>query len=124
MEDVEERSIGKIIQRLIPFLILCYFVAYLDRVNLGFAKLHMNQAPGFSEAAFGLRAGLFFIGYFVFEVPSNIFLEKVRRASLERQPISAILCKSVSVFPETWDAGLRLCFWGGLDARSHRRTAG
>ena len=77
MDDVEKRTTGKVLRRLIPFLILCYFVAYLDRVNVGFAKLHMNQALGFSEAAFGLGAGLFFIGYFVFEVPSNIFLEKV-----------------------------------------------
>src|SRR6201989_3557712 len=77
MDDVEKRVIGKVMRRLIPFLILCYFVAYLDRVNVGFAKLHMNQALGFSEAAFGLGAGLFFIGLFLFEVPSNIFLERV-----------------------------------------------
>src|SRR3954469_20526524 len=75
--DLETRAIGKIMWRLIPFLILCYFVAYLDRVNVGFAKLHMNQALGLSEAAFGLGAGLFFVGYFLFEVPSNIFLERV-----------------------------------------------
>lgn len=77
MDDVEKRAIGKVTRRLIPFLILCYFVAYLDRVNVSFAKLHMNQALGFSEAAFGLGAGLFFIAYFLFEVPSNIFLERV-----------------------------------------------
>jgi MFS transporter, ACS family, tartrate transporter len=77
MEEIEKRVIGKVMRRLIPFLILCYFVAYLDRVNVGFAKLHMNQALGFSEAAFGLGAGLFFIAYFLFEVPSNIFLERV-----------------------------------------------
>ena len=77
MDDVENRVIGKVMWRLIPFLILCYFVAYLDRVNVGFAKLQMNQVLGLSEAAFGLGAGLFFIGYFLFEVPSNIFLEKV-----------------------------------------------
>jgi D-galactonate transporter len=77
MQDVETRVIGKVMWRLIPFLIVCYFVAYLDRVNVGFAKLHMNQALGLSEAAFGLGAGLFFVGYFLFEVPSNIFLEKV-----------------------------------------------
>jgi D-galactonate transporter len=77
MDNVEQRVIGKVMRRLIPFLILCYFVAYLDRVNVSFAKLHMNQALGFSEAAFGLGAGLFFIAYFLFEVPSNIFLEKV-----------------------------------------------
>jgi D-galactonate transporter len=77
MEEVEKRVIGKVMRRLIPFLILCYFVAYLDRVNVGFAKLHMNQALGFSEAAFGLGAGLFFIAYFLFEVPSSLFLERV-----------------------------------------------
>ena len=77
MEDLEKRVIGKVMRRLIPFLILCYFVAYLDRVNVSFAKLHMNQALGFSEAAFGLGAGLFFIAYFLFEVPSNLFLERV-----------------------------------------------
>src|ERR1044072_1387958 len=77
MDELEKRVIGKVMRRLIPFLILCYFVAYLDRVNVGFAKLHMNQALGLSEAAFGLGAGLFFIGYFLFEVPSNIFLERV-----------------------------------------------
>ncbi|WP_166294693.1 MFS transporter [Bradyrhizobium sp. 2S1] len=75
-DDVEKRAIGKMMRRLIPFLILCYFVAYLDRVNVGFAKLHMNTALGLSEAAYGLGAGLFFIGYFFFEVPSNILLER------------------------------------------------
>src|SRR5580698_9667463 len=77
MDEVEKRVIGKVMRRLIPFLIVCYFVAYLDRVNVSFAKLHMNQALGFSEAAFGLGAGLFFIAYFLFEVPSNLFLERV-----------------------------------------------
>ena len=75
-DTVEKRAIGKIMRRLIPFLILCYFVAYLDRVNVGFAKLHMNASLGLSEAAYGLGAGLFFIGYFFFEVPSNILLER------------------------------------------------
>ena len=77
VSEIEMRTIGKVMKRLIPFLILCYFVAYLDRVNVGFAKLHMNQALGFGEAAFGLGAGLFFIAYFLFEVPSNLFLKKV-----------------------------------------------
>src|SRR6201994_4335 len=77
MDDVEKRVIGKVMRRLIPFLIMCYFVAYLDRVNVSFAKLHMDEALGLSEAAFGLGAGLFFIGYFIFEVPSNLFLERV-----------------------------------------------
>jgi ACS family tartrate transporter-like MFS transporter len=77
MEDIERRVIGKVMRRLIPFLVLCYFVAYLDRVNVSFAKLHMDQALGFSEAAFGLGAGLFFVAYFLFEVPSNLLLERV-----------------------------------------------
>src|ERR1700721_755260 len=77
MNSVEKRTIGKVTRRLIPFLIVCYFVAYLDRVNIGFAKLQMNDVLGLSEAAFGFGAGLFFIGYFLFEGPSNIFLEKV-----------------------------------------------
>src|SRR6201990_466032 len=77
MDNIEQRVIGKVMRRLIPFLILCYFVAYLDRVNVSFAKLHMNEALGYIEPAFGLGAGLFFIAYFLFEVPSNIFLERV-----------------------------------------------
>src|SRR5689334_254339 len=76
MNGLERRVISKVMRRLIPFLILCYFVAYLDRVNVGFAKLHMNTALGLSEAAYGLGAGLFFVGYFFFEVPSNILLER------------------------------------------------
>ncbi|WP_406381769.1 MFS transporter [Streptomyces sp. NBC_00117] len=67
----------KVIRHIVPFLILCYVVSYLDRVNVGFAKLQMSQDLGFSEAAYGLGAGLFFIGYFLFEVPSNLMLQKV-----------------------------------------------
>jgi ACS family tartrate transporter-like MFS transporter len=74
--DIENRTISKVMWRLIPFLIACYFVAYLDRVNVGFAKLQMNSALGLSEAAYGFGAGLFFIAYFLLEVPSNIALDK------------------------------------------------
>ncbi|MBV9653688.1 MAG: MFS transporter [Acetobacteraceae bacterium] len=66
----------KVMWRLLPFLFLCYFVAYLDRVNVGFAKLQMDSALGLSEAAFGFGAGLFFISYFLLEVPSNLALDK------------------------------------------------
>src|ERR1051325_7904302 len=62
--------------RMMPFLFICYFVAYLDRVNVGFAKLQMNAALGLSEAAYGFGAGLFFIAYFLLEVPSNLALDK------------------------------------------------
>jgi D-galactonate transporter len=76
MDDIEKRTIGKVMWRLMPFLFVCYFVAYLDRVNVGFAKLQMNAALGLSEAAYGLGAGLFFISYFLLEVPSNLALDR------------------------------------------------
>ena len=67
----------KITWRLIPFLCLCYLAAYLDRINVGFAKLQMLQDLQFSTAAYGLGAGLFFVGYILFEVPSNLILQRV-----------------------------------------------
>jgi MFS transporter, ACS family, tartrate transporter len=76
MDAIETRTIRKVMWRLIPFLIACYFVAYLDRVNVGFAKLQMASALGLSEAAYGLGAGLFFIAYFLLEVPSNLALDR------------------------------------------------
>src|SRR4030081_1067740 len=76
MHAVEIRTIAKVSKRLVPFLIVCYFVAYLDRVNVGFAALEMNQDLGLSQTAFGLGAGIFFIAYFIFEVPSNLMLER------------------------------------------------
>jgi MFS transporter, ACS family, tartrate transporter len=76
MDAVEIRTIAKVTRRLVPFLIVCYFIAYLDRVNVGFAALAMNQDLGLSQTAFGLGAGIFFIAYFIFEVPSNLLLER------------------------------------------------
>jgi len=76
MTEIESRVVGKVTKRLLPFLIVCYFVAYLDRVNVGFAALTMNKALGISSSAFGFGAGIFFLAYFLFEVPSNLALEK------------------------------------------------
>ena len=73
----ENAVFRKVVLRIVPFLMLCYVISYLDRVNVGFAKLQMSADLGFSEAAFGLGAGLFFVGYFFFEVPSNVLLQKV-----------------------------------------------
>jgi MFS family permease len=73
----EEATYKKAASRLIPFLFLCYIVAFLDRVNVGFAKLQMASDLKFSDAVYGAGAGIFFIGYFIFEVPSNVILEKV-----------------------------------------------
>ncbi|MGW4224324.1 MFS transporter [Streptomyces bauhiniae] len=73
----ENAVFRKVVRRIVPFLVLCYVVSYLDRVNVGFAKLQMSADLGFSEASYGLGAGLFFIGYFLFEVPSNLLLQRV-----------------------------------------------
>ncbi|WP_077002044.1 MFS transporter [Variovorax sp. KK3] len=67
----------KVSLRLIPLLFICYIAAYLDRVNVGFAKLQMQGDLQFSEAVYGLGAGIFFLGYFLFEVPSNVILHRV-----------------------------------------------
>jgi MFS transporter, ACS family, tartrate transporter len=74
---VERRTMARVAGRLLPMLMICYFIAYLDRVNIGFAGLTMNKDLGFSSAVFGFGGGIFFIGYFIFEVPSNVILEKV-----------------------------------------------
>jgi ACS family tartrate transporter-like MFS transporter len=74
MAELENRTTRKVMWRLLPFLMICYFMAFLDRVNVGFAHLQMNESMGMSEVAFGFGAGVFFIGYFLVEVPSNILL--------------------------------------------------
>jgi MFS transporter, ACS family, tartrate transporter len=76
MDGLEIRTVAKVTRRIVPFLVVCYFVAYLDRVNVGFAALAMNHDLGLSQTAFGLGAGIFFIAYFIFEVPSNLLLER------------------------------------------------
>jgi MFS family permease len=76
-KDWEDRVYAKVTWRLLPFLGICYLIAYLDRVNVGFAKLHMLSDLSLSEAAYGFGAGIFFIGYFFFEVPSNLILHRV-----------------------------------------------
>src|SRR5690348_17783562 len=68
---------AKVRRKLLPFLFVLYVVAYLDRINVGFASLQMNRELGLSPAAFGFGAGIFFIGYFIFEVPSNLMLRRV-----------------------------------------------
>lgn len=77
LTSLEQRTIRKVSARLIPFLMLCFFIAYLDRVNISFAALTMNKDLGFSASTFGFGAGVFFLAYFLFEVPSNLLLEKV-----------------------------------------------
>ena len=72
---VGRATLAKVTLRLIPFVL--YIIAFLDRVNVGFAALQMNEDLGFSGAVYGFGAGIFFIGYFIFEVPSNLIMKRV-----------------------------------------------
>ena len=77
VHDLERTTMRRVILRLVPFLMVCYFFALLDRVNVGFAALTMNKDLGLTPAMFGFAASLFFISYFFVEVPSNLALQKV-----------------------------------------------
>src|SRR5215831_3113830 len=74
---LEQRVMRKVAFRIVPFIMLLYFVAYIDRVNVGFAALTMNKDLGFSPAVFGFGAGVFFAGYALFQVPANAVLERI-----------------------------------------------
>lgn len=67
----------RVTYRLVPFVIVCYTFSIIDRLNVAMAKLHMLPALGFSDAVYGLGAGLFFVGYLLFDLPSNIILHRV-----------------------------------------------
>ncbi|MGV8119561.1 MAG: MFS transporter [Candidatus Xenobiia bacterium LiM19] len=86
-EELGSRVIRKVTRRLIPFMFLLYVVAYIDRINVGFAALQMNADLGFNDTVFGLGAGIFFLGYFLFQVPANLILQKLGA----RQWISIIM---------------------------------
>lgn len=74
--NFEKKTIRKVTRRIIPLLFLLYIISYLDRANVGYAALEMNEALGLTSKMFGLVTGIFFIGYFLFEVPSNILMQK------------------------------------------------
>ena len=98
----EESTYRKVTLRLVPFLFLCYVAAYLDRVNVGFAKLGMLADLQFSETVYGLGAGIFFIGYFIFEIPSNLILHRVgARMWIARIMISWGVISSAMMFVQT-----------------------
>lgn len=98
----EDATYRKVALRFIPFLMLCYVVAYLDRVNIGIAKLNMLADLQFSEAAYGLGAGLFFVGYMLFEVPSNLIMRRVgARRWIARIMISWGLLSGIMAFVTT-----------------------
>ncbi len=75
--EAEERTYRKVTMRIVPFLFICYLAAYVDRVNVGFAKLQMLSELNFSETVYGFGAGIFFLGYVLFEVPSNVIMHRV-----------------------------------------------
>lgn len=77
VQNLEQRTVNKVFWRLMPFLGLLYIIAFLDRVNVGYAALSMNKELGFSNAVYGFGAGIFFIGYFLMEIPGNLIMAKV-----------------------------------------------
>ncbi|WP_321842374.1 MFS transporter [Paraburkholderia bannensis] len=101
-QQLESRAYAKATLRLLPFLFLCYVAAYLDRVNVGFAKLQMLSDLQFSETVYGLGAGIFFIGYFFFEVPSNLLMHKVgARVWIARIMLTWAVISAASLFVTT-----------------------
>ena len=74
--EIERRTVSKVSWRLLPLIVVIYFVAYMDRTNVGFASFGLNREFGFSADLYGWGAGIFFLGYFLFEVPSNVLLER------------------------------------------------
>jgi len=76
-QSAPEAVMSKVMRRIIPFVFICYVVSYIDRVNVGFAALTMNRDLGLTPAQFGVGAGLFFVGYFLFEIPSNLIMQRV-----------------------------------------------
>ena len=102
VERTRASALRKITRRLIPFLFVLYVVAWLDRVNVGFAALQMNADLKFSEAAFGFGSGVFFIGYCLFEVPSNLILARLgARIWISRIMISWGLISTAMMFVRT-----------------------
>jgi ACS family tartrate transporter-like MFS transporter len=100
--NIESLTLKRVAYRFIPFLMLCYFVNYLDRVNVGFAKLTMDADLGLSDTAFGFGAGIFFLAYFLFEVPSNVIMDRVgARIWIARIMISwGIISGAMALIPQ------------------------
>lgn len=107
-DDLERATFAKVAWRIVPLLFIGYVAAFLDRVNIGFAKLQMAGDLAFSDAIYGFGAGIFFIGYFVFEVPSNLILSKVgARVWLARIMVSWGTISAAFVFVDD-------VRWGGI----------
>src|ERR1700744_115649 len=114
----EDAIYRKVTWRILPFLFLSFFAAYLDRVNVGFAKAAMSSALHFSDTAYGLGAGIFFIGYFLFEVPSNLLMHRIgARRTLQRIMVLWGLTSSAMVFVHAeWSFYLLRFLLGAFEA--------
>lgn len=101
---LEKSTTRKVTLRLIPFLFLCFFISILDRVNISFAALQMNEDLGFSNAVFGLGAGIFFLGYFLLEVPGSAIMTRIgARRWISRIMVSwAIIAILMAFVTEPW----------------------
>src|SRR6185295_18603940 len=107
--------LAKVRRRLIPFLFLLYIVAYLDRINVGFASLQMNDALGFSATTYGFGAGVFFLSYVLFEIPSNVILARIgARLWIARIMISWGIVSSAMMFVRSVEMFYGLRFLLGL----------
>src|ERR1041384_702900 len=99
---MESQLYDRVTRRVMPLLFCCYVAAYLDRVNIGFAKLQMLEDLRFSEAVYGLGAGIFFIGYFLFEIPSNVILPRIgARLWIARVMLSWAVISAAMMFVST-----------------------
>src|SRR5258707_1148271 len=107
-----------------PLLFVCYVVAYLDRVNVGFAKLQMLSDLNFSEAMYGLGAGIFFIGYFFFEVPSNLLLHRLgARRWIARIMLTWAVLSAATAWVSTPTTFYVLRFFLGVGVLTHAVAA-
>ncbi|MFB7642315.1 hypothetical protein [Peribacillus butanolivorans] len=80
---LERQTTKKVTRRIVPFLIVLYVIAFIDRANLGYAALDINEARALTSKMFGIVSGIFYISYFLFEIPSNVMQEKVRGAKMD-----------------------------------------
>src|ERR1700744_5435406 len=112
--EVERRLYRRITRRLIPFLFLCYILAYIDRVNVGFAKLQMQQDLGMTEAAYGLGAGIFFIGYFLFENPRSFYLVRFLLGVVESGFFPGVILYLTFWYPERHRARMVATFMSAI----------
>lgn len=113
--STEDLTLKKITWRIVPFVMFAYFIAFFDRINIGFAALTMNQDLGFSSTVFGLGAGMFFLGYFLTDIPSNVILQKVGpRIWLARIMISWGIIAGCMMFVETVTGFYILRFFLGV----------